>query len=118
MSESVAIAFSFYGDPCTSETEKFVRTFDKFFDCLIVKNRVEHKHRRKPNLKAYYSSQDERINVRQRANQYYKLILLLLSVCNGPPMLRLSSLFVNHILDPCYGNHAMSTGAALCGENI
>jgi len=56
LSESVANALTFYGDPNTRETERFVRQFDKFFDCLNVRNLEEHRKRRKPNLKLYTDS--------------------------------------------------------------
>ena len=63
MSESVANALAFYGDPNTRETERFVRQFDKFFDCLNVRNLEEHRKRRKPNLKPYTDPEDERLTV-------------------------------------------------------
>ena len=45
------------------ETERFVRVFDKFFDCLNVRSPDEHQRRRKPNLKPYTRSDDERLMV-------------------------------------------------------
>ena len=63
LSESVANALAFYGDPNTQETEWFVRQFDKFFDCLNVRNLEEHRKRRKPNLKPYTDPEDERLIV-------------------------------------------------------
>ena len=63
LSESVARAFEFYGSSETTETEIFVKTFDKFFDCLNVRNLDEHWKRRKPNLKPYTRSDDERLIV-------------------------------------------------------
>ena len=47
----------------TSETEKFVRIMDKFFDCLNGRNLKEHITRRKPNLRPYYSPNDGRLKV-------------------------------------------------------
>ena len=78
-------AFAFYGDPNTRETERFVRTFDKFFDCLNVRSLDEHRRKRKPNLKPYTSSSDERLTVSipQNHNHYrltYKCIFLYLIV--------------------------------------
>lgn len=63
LSESVANALSYSGDPDTVQTEIFVRYFDKFFDCLNVRNREEHFKRRKPNLKPYTSADDGRLKV-------------------------------------------------------
>ena len=63
LSETVANALKYHGDASTTETERFVRTFDKFFDCLNVRNLQEHHHRRKPNLAPYSSSTDERLSV-------------------------------------------------------
>ena len=63
LSESVANALAFYGDLQTKETQRFVRIFDKFFDCLNGRNLDEHQKRRKPNLKPYRSKDDERLKV-------------------------------------------------------
>ncbi len=64
LSETVANGLKIYAGPeDTSETEKFVRTFDKFFDCLNGRNLKEHILERKPNLKPYYSPDDERLKV-------------------------------------------------------
>ncbi len=54
---------SYYGDPSTMETEKFVRHMDKFFDCLNVRSLSEWSHKRKPDRKPYTSSHDERFTV-------------------------------------------------------
>lgn len=64
LSESVANALEFYGDLQTRETQRFVRIFDKFFDCLNGRNLDEYRKRRKPNLRPYYSETDERLSVR------------------------------------------------------
>ena len=58
----MANALKFYGDPKTSETEKFCRTFDKWFDCLNVRNKSEY-IRKKSNLKPYIDPEDERLKV-------------------------------------------------------
>ena len=47
----------------TPKKLKFVRTFDKFFDCLNGRNLKEHILRRKPNLKPYFSPNDGRLEV-------------------------------------------------------
>lgn len=59
----MASAFEFYGSSETTETQIFVETFDKFFDCLNVRNLDEHRKRRKPNLEPYRSSDDKRLSV-------------------------------------------------------
>ena len=63
LSESVAHALQFYGDPDTTETQRFVRTFDKFFDCLNVRSPSEYIKKRKENLKPYTSTDDSRLCV-------------------------------------------------------
>lgn len=63
LSESVANAFEFYGDPATTETQRFVRKFDAFFDCLNGRSSDEHFKHRKENLKPYTSPTDKRLEV-------------------------------------------------------
>lgn len=63
LSDTVAKAFEFYGDPETTETRRFVKMFDTFFDCLNVRHPTEHKQKRKPNLRPYTSKDDDRFNV-------------------------------------------------------
>ena len=48
------------GPPEATGTANFCLMMDKFFDCLNVRNTVEHKHKRKPFLKPYTSVDDER----------------------------------------------------------
>ena len=59
----MANALAFYGDLQTRETQRFVRMFDKSFDCLNGRNVDEHRKQRKPDLKPYYSEDDERLSV-------------------------------------------------------
>ena len=63
MSESVAKGFEYYGGSEMEETIRFIRMFDKFFDCLNVRSPVEHVKKKKPNLKPYTNSHDERLKV-------------------------------------------------------
>ena len=63
LSKTVAEAFSFYGNPDMVETEIFVRTYDKFFDCLNVRSRDEYIRTKKPNVAPYTSTNDERLVV-------------------------------------------------------
>ncbi len=59
----MAKAFEFYGNSDTTDTQRFVETFDKFFDCFNVRNLSEHRQKRKPNLRPYTSTDDERLTV-------------------------------------------------------
>ena len=63
LSSTVANAFSYYSLEETEETEKFVRYFDKFFDCLNVRSLSECVHSRKPDLRPYRSPDDPRLQV-------------------------------------------------------
>lgn len=63
LSTSVANGLDFYGLEDTKETEMFVRMFDKFFDCLNVRNTKASVHRRKPDLRPYRSPDDPRLKV-------------------------------------------------------
>ena len=49
----MAEAFAYENKPYTRETERFVRTFDKFFDLMNVRSLKEGVYKRKPNLKPY-----------------------------------------------------------------
>ena len=64
LSDTVAKGFAFYGDPKTTETQRFIKNFDIFFDCLNVRHPFEYIKRKKPNLKPYTSTDDERFTVR------------------------------------------------------
>ena len=50
LSKSVADAFDYYGEHDTIETQKFVRTFDQFFDMLNTRSQEEGIYKRKPDL--------------------------------------------------------------------
>lgn len=47
----------------TTEMEKFVRQFDRLFDCLNVRSLSEWKVKAKPDLKPYTSPNDSRLTV-------------------------------------------------------
>ena len=55
LGKSVADAISHFGDVETSETESFVRYFDRLFDCFNVRSLSEWRMRKKPDLKLYTS---------------------------------------------------------------
>ena len=63
LSKSVADALSLEGDPTLCETEKFVRNFDRFFDCMNVRSLKEGQYKRKPDLRPYRSASDPRLTV-------------------------------------------------------
>lgn len=46
-----------------TETENFIRIFDRFFDCLNVRALSEWKSKAKPDLKPYTSADDSRLKV-------------------------------------------------------
>ena len=59
----MADAFSLEGNDGLRETERFVRFFDKFFDCMNVRNFNEAVYKRKPDLRPYRSADDPRLSV-------------------------------------------------------
>ena len=60
----MANALDYYGDPdTTTETRKFVRNFDRFFDCLNVRCTQEGIQKRKPDLRPYRDPSDSRLTV-------------------------------------------------------
>ena len=63
LSTSVSNAFQFLKKEEFSETEKFCRMFDKFFDCLNTRRIGEGKEKRKPDLDPYTSINDKRFAV-------------------------------------------------------
>jgi hypothetical protein len=62
LSQSVFQAFATYGTRAEMGTAVFCQMFDKFFDCLNVRNSVEHVRKLKPFLKPYESVDDERFS--------------------------------------------------------
>lgn len=59
----MANGFDFYGHAETTETQRFVEFFNKFFDCLNVRSLNEHKRKKNPNLMPYRNPADERLEV-------------------------------------------------------
>jgi hypothetical protein len=53
----------YFGDEETLETRKFIRHFDRFFDCMNVRCTSEGIHRRKPDLRPYRDPSDPRLSV-------------------------------------------------------
>ncbi len=64
LSKSVADALAYFGDESTTETENFIKMFDRFFDCLNVRSLSEWKSKLKPDLQPYTSPDDSRLKVR------------------------------------------------------
>ncbi|XP_033107351.1 uncharacterized protein LOC117109202 [Anneissia japonica] len=60
LSSTVANALEAYGKESTESTVKFIRMFDRFFDCLNVSNCFKGIRNRKEELKEYRSSDDWR----------------------------------------------------------
>ena len=60
LSETVGKVLKQFGPPEADGTAQFCIMMDKFFDCLNVKNTVEHTLKRKPFLKPYESVNDIR----------------------------------------------------------
>ena len=63
LSKTVCDAFAYFGDPETEQLQKFEANFDRFFYCMNARNMDELSRKRKPNLKPYYSPDDERLKV-------------------------------------------------------
>ena len=74
LSESVADAFVTLRtlgnmEVDTRATEEFVRVFDKFFDLFNTRSLDEGHFKLKPNLNAYYCTNDKRLQVITICNQ-------------------------------------------------
>lgn len=62
-STTIANSLEMLYDESVEETVKFVRTMNKFFDCLNVRNPYEGRNKRNPDLNAYTNPEDERRRV-------------------------------------------------------
>ena len=62
LSSSVSIALNSFGPHDAAGTALYCEMFDKFFDCLNVRNFTEHITKQKPFLKPYSSINDERFD--------------------------------------------------------
>lgn len=65
LSKSVAdaIGLELEEKPYLAETQKFVTYFNKFFDCMNVRCLKECIHKRKPDVRPYNSTSDNRLEV-------------------------------------------------------
>ena len=63
LSASVSSAFELTGKEEFTETAKFCKMFDRFFDCFNTRRAGEGKEKRKPDLEPYRSVNDVRFAV-------------------------------------------------------
>lgn len=61
LSGTVANALEEFYVENVSETAHFIRTFNKFFDCLNVRNLLEERNKRNPDLNPYRNVNDTRL---------------------------------------------------------
>ena len=57
-------------DDSVRETEHFARFFDRFFDCMNVRDFNSAVYKRKPDLRPYKSCSDSRLSVREHAADF------------------------------------------------
>ena len=70
LSKSVANTFDYYGEHDIIETQKFVKTFDRFFDMLNTRSLEEGIYKKKPDLLPYRTTDDQRFEVCALIYQY------------------------------------------------
>ena len=58
----MSVALLQFGSADAKGTAEYCLMFDKFFDCMNVRNSVEHIHKRKPFLAPYTSVDDDRFS--------------------------------------------------------
>jgi len=77
LSNTVASAFSYYGDDDTKKTERFVRTFDRFFEYQLFRGRI---HKMKPDLDPCREKDDDYFEVNKFcfSCNYY-----IVTLCSG-----------------------------------
>lgn len=63
LSESVSKALTLFGGDTAQETARFTELFDKFFDCVNVRNFTDGQRKRKVFQNPYYSGSDFRLQV-------------------------------------------------------
>lgn len=59
----MSVVFQFLNKDEFSETSKFCKMFDRFFDCMNVRSKGEGRNKRKPDLEPYQSVDDPRFHV-------------------------------------------------------
>ena len=73
LSETVGSVLHQFGPPEAQGTANVCLMVDKFFDCLNVRNTVEHELKRKPFLKPCHSVDDERFAWLDSFLEYFRL---------------------------------------------
>lgn len=63
LSSTVGDALLHYNEEDTTETARFVKIFDRFFDMLNTRSLKEHIFQRKPDLSPYRTPDDTRLKV-------------------------------------------------------
>ena len=63
LSKTVADALQMENKPYLSETIRFIRKFDRFFDIMNDRSLDEHVTKRRPDLRPFRSSSDDRVKV-------------------------------------------------------
>ena len=74
LSKTIAEAISMEENASLTETERFCRKFNKFFDCFNVRSLAEGLYKLNPDVEPYKSAEDPRLKV-----LYILFILLLLT---------------------------------------
>ena len=62
LSNTMSTVLNLHGPPDASETAKFCKMLDAFFDCLNVRSYEEHVRKRKPFLRPYENQNDDRFD--------------------------------------------------------
>ena len=81
LSKTVADALQMENSPALTETIRFIRKFDKFFDIMNVRSLDESILKRKPDLRPFRSISDNRFKVKCHTNnsQLQSVLYLILT---------------------------------------
>ena len=75
--KTIADLFAYFEDLSNTEIERFIRIFDKLFDCLNVRDLHQWVQKRKPDLKPYSKVDDARFkvidNIKTHSNESSKV---------------------------------------------
>ena len=77
LSKTVADALQMENKPYLSETIRFIRKFDRFFDIMNVRSQDEHVTKRKPDLRPFRSASDDRVKVLQTCKIKYGYLIII-----------------------------------------
>lgn len=81
LSESVASALEYLDQDETSETRKFLRLMEVFFDCLNTMNPIEYIRKRKANRTLYWKPDDWRFKVSNGCCTVSIICILIINLC-------------------------------------